>query len=825
MSNDQRIIPINLENEMKSSYIDYSMSVIVARALPDVRDGLKPVHRRVLYGMHDLGLSYNKSHKKSARIVGEVLGKYHPHGDTSVYDAMVRMAQDWSLRYPLVDGQGNFGSMDGDSPAAMRYTEARQSRITDEILHDIQKDTVDFRLNFDDTLEEPTVLPSRIPTLLINGASGIAVGMATNMLPHNLSEVIDGCVAMVDNPDISIDELITFIKAPDFPTGGTILGYNGVKEAFHTGRGKIVLRGKANIETNDKTGKETIIINEIPYQVNKANLVSKIAELVNTDKISGISDLRDESDRNGLRIVVEVKRDAMASVVLSKLYKYSYLQTSFGVNNIALVNGRPQQLNVKQMLTEFIKFRLEVIVRRTKYDLKKAEERAHILEGLLKALANIDQVIAIIRASKTVEVAKEGLIAAFELSEIQAKAILEMRLQKLVSLEVDKIKKEHAELMLKIANYKEIIASEDLQRGIIKDEMAELKEKYGDERRTSITYAEDEIKIEDLIANEEMVVTISSLGYIKRTKTSEYRQQSRGGKGSKGSKTRDKDFVEHMFVVNNHDYLLLFTEMGRCFWIRGYEIPEGSKTGTGRVMQNLIRMPKEDKVKAYIRIKDLTDEEYINNNYIIFCTRKGVIKKTLVEQFSRIRTNGINAITINEGDMLMEVKLTNGENEIVIANRNGRAIRFPEAKVRSMGRSAAGVRGIKLDDENDFAVGMLSVKEDSEKTIFVVSENGFGKRSEIGEYRTTNRGGKGVKTMSVTEKTGKVAAIKAVSEFDDMMITTKDGIMIRLAVTDVRIMGRAAQGVKCINLGKKSSISDVAVIRRTEEEKRAEEEE
>ncbi len=825
MSNDQRIIPINLENEMKSSYIDYSMSVIVARALPDVRDGLKPVHRRVLYGMHDLGLSYNKSHKKSARIVGEVLGKYHPHGDTSVYDAMVRMAQDWSLRYPLVDGQGNFGSMDGDSPAAMRYTEARQSRITDEILHDIQKDTVDFRLNFDDTLEEPAVLPSRIPTLLINGASGIAVGMATNMLPHNLSEVIDGCVAMVDNPDISIDELITFIKAPDFPTGGTILGYNGVKEAFHTGRGKIVLRGKANIETNDKTGKETIIINEIPYQVNKANLVSKIAELVNTDKISGISDLRDESDRNGLRIVVEVKRDAMASVVLSKLYKYSYLQTSFGVNNIALVNGRPQQLNVKQMLTEFIKFRLEVIVRRTKYDLKKAEERAHILEGLLKALANIDQVIAIIRASKTVEVAKEGLIAAFELSEIQAKAILEMRLQKLVSLEVDKIKKEHAELMLKIANYKEIIASEDLQRGIIKDEMAELKEKYGDERRTSITYAEDEIKIEDLIANEEMVVTISSLGYIKRTKTSEYRQQSRGGKGSKGSKTRDKDFVEHMFVVNNHDYLLLFTEMGRCFWIRGYEIPEGSKTGTGRVMQNLIRMPKEDKVKAYIRIKDLTDEEYINNNYIIFCTRKGVIKKTLVEQFSRIRTNGINAITINEGDMLMEVKLTNGENEIVIANRNGRAIRFPEAKVRSMGRSAAGVRGIKLDDENDFAVGMLSVKEDSEKTIFVVSENGFGKRSEIGEYRTTNRGGKGVKTMSVTEKTGKVAAIKAVSEFDDMMITTKDGIMIRLAVTDVRIMGRAAQGVKCINLGKKSSISDVAVIRRTEEEKRAEEEE
>lgn len=825
MSNDQRIIPINLEDEMKSSYIDYSMSVIVARALPDVRDGLKPVHRRVLYGMHDLGLAYNKSHKKSARIVGEVLGKYHPHGDTSVYDAMVRMAQDWSLRYPLVDGQGNFGSMDGDSPAAMRYTEARQARITDEILSDIQKETVDFRLNFDDTLEEPTVLPARIPTLMINGASGIAVGMATNMLPHNLSEVIDGTVAMVDNPDITIDELMEHIKAPDFPTGGTIYGYNGVKEAFHTGRGKIVVRGKANIETNDKTGKETIVVTEIPYQVNKANLVAKIAELVNTDKISGISDLRDESDRNGLRIVVEVKRDSMASVVLSKLYKYSYLQTSYGVNNIALVNGRPQLLNVKQILEEFIKFRLEVIVRRTKYDLRKAEERAHILEGLLIALANIDEVIAIIRASKTVDVAREGLMAAFELSEIQAKAILEMRLQKLVSLEVDKIKKEHAELMVKIAEYKEIIASEELQRGIIKSEMAELKDKYGDERRTDIHYADDEIRIEDLIANEEMVVTISSLGYIKRTKTSEYRQQSRGGKGSKGSKTRDKDFVEHMFVVNNHDYLLLFTEMGRCFWIRGYEIPEGSKTGTGRVMQNLIRMPKEDQVKAYIRIEDLTDEEYINNNYIMFCTKKGIIKKTLVEQFSRIRTNGINAITINEGDMLMEVKLTNGENEIVIANRNGRAIRFPEAKVRAMGRSAAGVRGIKLDDENDHAVGMLSVKEDSEKTIFVVSENGYGKRSEIGEYRTTNRGGKGVKTMNVTDKTGKVAAIKAVSEYDDMMITTKDGIMIRLAVSDVRIMGRAAQGVKCINLGKKSSISDVAVIRRTEEEKKAEEEE
>lgn len=818
MSNDQRIIPINIEDEMKSAYIDYSMSVIVARALPDVRDGLKPVHRRVLYGMHDLGLNYSKAHKKSARIVGEVLGKYHPHGDSSVYDAMVRMAQDWSLRYPLVDGQGNFGSMDGDSPAAMRYTEARQARISDEMLTDIQKETVDFRLNFDDTLQEPTVLPAKLPNLLINGASGIAVGMATNMLPHNLSEVIDGVVAQVDNPDITIDELMEFIKAPDFPTGGTIYGYGGVKDAFHTGRGKIVVRGKANIETNDKTGKETIIISEIPYQVNKASLVSKIADLINDEKISGIAALRDESDRKGLRIVVEVKRDAMASVVLSKLFKYSQLQTSYGVNNIALVNGRPQMLNLKQILAEFIKFRLEVIVRRTQYDLRKAEERAHILEGLLIALANIDEVIAIIRKSKTVEEAKQGLIAAFELSEIQAKAILDMRLQKLVSLEVEKIQKEHDELMVKIAEYKEIIASEELQRGIIKSEMAELKAKYGDERRTDINYADDEIRIEDLIANDEMVVTISNLGYIKRTKTSEYRQQGRGGRGSRGSKTRNADFVEHMFVINNHDYLLLFTEMGRCFWIRGYEIPEGSKTGTGRVMQNIIQMPKEDKVKAYIRIEDLTDEDYINNHYIVFCTKRGIIKKTLVEQFSRPRSNGINAITFKEDDQLLEVKLTDGQSEIVIANRNGRAIRFPEAKVRSMGRSAAGVRGITLDNAEDEVVGMICVKEDDDNTIFVVSQNGYGKRSEIGEYRVTNRGGKGVKTMNITDKTGKMVAIKSVSDFDDMMITTKDGIVIRLAVSDVRVMGRAAQGVKVINLDKKSTISDVAVIRRTEED-------
>ncbi|MFZ1749157.1 MAG: DNA gyrase subunit A, partial [Saprospiraceae bacterium] len=685
MANNERIIPINIEDEMKASYIDYSMSVIVARALPDVRDGLKPVHRRVLYGMSDLGLSFGRSHKKSARIVGEVLGKYHPHGDSSVYDAMVRMAQDWSLRYPLVDGQGNFGSMDGDSPAAMRYTEARLAKISDEMLADIGKNTVDFKLNFDDSLEEPTVLPAKIPNLLINGASGIAVGMATNMLPHNLSEVIAGVKAQIDQPEITIAELIEFIKAPDFPTGGTIYGYAGVVEAFETGRGKVIVRGRANIEESDG-GKETIIITEIPYQVNKASLVSKIADLVNEDKIAGISALRDESDRNGLRIVVEVRRDAMASVVLSKLYKYTPLQSSYGVNNIALVNGRPMVLNLKDMITEFIKFRIEVIIRRTQYDLDKALERAHILEGLLIALDNIDEVIRIIRQSKTVDDAREGLMTSFQLSEIQAKAILEMRLQRLVSLEIDKVREEYNEVLAKIEYYRSILASDQIQRDIIKQELDEINEKFGDKRRTDISYADEEISVEDLIPNEEVVITISHLGYIKRTKTDEFKQQSRGGRGSRGAKTRDTDFVEQMFIAHNHNYLLLFTEQGRCFWLRAFEIPEASKVSQGRVLQNILAMPSDDKVRAYIKIENLNDEEFINNNYIIFCTKKGMVKKTIIEAFSRPRTNGINAITINEGDQLLEAKLTNGKNEIVIANREGRAIRFNEEKVRPMGR-------------------------------------------------------------------------------------------------------------------------------------------
>jgi len=817
MANGQRIIPINIEDEMKSAYIDYSMSVIVSRALPDVRDGLKPVHRRVLYGMSDLGLSYNKSHKKSARIVGEVLGKYHPHGDTSVYDSMVRMAQYWSLRYPLVDGQGNFGSMDGDSPAAMRYTEARLEKISDEILMDIKKDTVDFALNFDDSLEEPTVLPTRIPTLLINGASGIAVGMATNMLPHNLTEVIAGTKAMVDDQDITVEGLMEYIKAPDFPTGGTIFGYGGVKSAFETGRGKIVVRGKASIETNSNN-MESIIITEIPYQVNKANLVAKMADLVNEGKIQGIRDLRDESDRNGLRIVVEIKRDGMASVVLSKLYKYTVLQTSYGVNNICLVNGRPRLLNIRQIIAEFIKFRLEVIVRRTKYDLRKAEERAHILEGLLIALAHIDEVIAIIRKSKTVDEAREGLVSAFELTDIQAKAILEMRLQKLVSLEVAKIQAEFDELQVKIARYKEILANERIQRDIIIEELDDINERYGDERRTDISYADDEISIEDMIPNEEVVISISKLGYIKRTKSSEYKAQSRGGRGSRGSKTRDADSVEHLFVADAHNYILLFTELGRCFWVRAYEIPEASKISAGRVIQNIINMPKNDKVKSYIVVKDLTDEEFLNNNYVFFCTEQGLVKKTLMEKFSRPRTNGINAITINDGDHLLEAKLSNGTNDILIANRNGRAIRFPEKKVRAMGRSAAGVRGIRLDvDKNDKVVGMLSVDPTNpDVTIFVASEKGSGKRSALDEYRITNRGGKGVKTMNVTDKTGKVVAVKAVSFYDHLMITTVEGIMIRSAVSDLRVMGRATQGVRVINLGKKDAIADVAVIRRDE---------
>ncbi len=813
MASDQRIIPINIEDEMKSAYIDYSMSVIVSRALPDVRDGLKPVHRRILYAMEELGLSFNKPHKKSARVVGEVLGKYHPHGDGAVYDSMIRMGQPWSLRYPLVEIQGNKGSMDGDSPAAMRYTEARLAKISDEILADLKKETVDFSLNFDDSLKEPTVLPTKVPNLLINGASGIAVGMATNMLPHNLTEVVDGTIAYLENPEIPFEDLIQIIKGPDFPTGGIIYGYAGVKEGLETGRGRVVVRGKAEIVTSS-TGKETIIVSEIPYQVNKAQMIIKIADLVNTKRIEGISDIRDESDRNGLRVVVEIKRDAMANVVLSKLYKYSPLQTSYGVNNVALVNGRPIILNLIDLIREFVNFRMEVIIRRTKYDLRKAEERAHILEGILIALDHLDEVIKLIRASKTVEEARLGLMSNFNLSEIQAKAILEMRLQKLTGLEIDKVKEEYEELQKMITHYKKILSDEDMRKGIIKEELEEVKEKFGDERRTDIIYASGEISIEDMIPNEEVVVTISNLGYIKRTKSAEYRIQGRGGRGSRGSKTRNEDYIDHLFVGSTHNYLLLFSEQGRCHWLRIYDIPEASKTSSGRVIQNIISLPKDDRVKAYIVLEDLTDEEFIKNNYIVFCTKKGLIKKTLVEKFSRPRTNGINAITINEGDQLLEARLTNGNNEIVIANRGGRAIRFPEAKVRPMGRSAAGVRGIRLDDTgSDEVVGMVSLdSSDPEITILVVSEKGLGKRSNFEDYRITNRGGKGVKTLQVTEKTGKLIAIKLVRDIDDLLITNKSGIVIRLSAKDLRIMGRATQGVKLIRLDEDDEIADIAVV-------------
>ena len=816
MAKDNRIIPINIKEEMENAYIDYSMSVIVSRALPDVRDGLKPVHRRVLYGMSDLGLTAGKSHKKSARIVGEVLGKYHPHGDTSVYDSMVRMAQPWSLRYPLVDGQGNFGSMDGDSPAAMRYTEARLQRISDEILSDINKDTVDFRLNFDDSLEEPTVLPTKIPQLIINGSSGIAVGMATNMLPHNLSETIDGVIATIDNPDIDTDGLMEHILAPDFPTGGIIYGTQGIKEAFETGRGRIVVRAKTDIE-QITANKEAIIITEIPYQVNKANLVIKIAELVNSERVKGISAIRDESDRNGLRVVVELKKDAIAKVVLSQLFKYSPLQSSYGVNNTALVNGRPRTLSMKELITEFIKFRIEVIVRRTQYDLKKAEERAHILEGLIIAIDNLDEVIKIIRNSKTTEEARESLMSTFKLSEIQAKAILDMQLRKLVGLERDKLREEYDELQKTIARLNEILGSEEIQKGIIKDELTALKEKYGDERRTQITHAEGEISVEDMIADEDVVVTISHLGYIKRTKASDYKSQGRGGRGSRGSKTRDEDFLEHMFSGTTHNYLLLFTEQGRCFWLRVYEIPEASKTSQGRNIQNIISIPPDDNVKAYIVLKDLTDTEFQNSHFITFCTKKGVIKKTSVEAFSRPRTNGINAITIREGDQLIDAKLTNGNSHIFLANQTGRAIRFDESAVRPMGRSAAGVRGIKLDSEVDEVVGMVSVDpNDNSKSIMVVSAKGNGKRTEIDEYRITNRGGKGVKTMQISEKTGKVVSIKAVDDGNDVMITTKDGITIRMPLDNIRIMGRATQGVRVIRLGNGEEIADVAILSKEE---------
>jgi DNA gyrase subunit A len=819
MNVGEKIIPVDIGTEMKSAYIDYSMSVIVSRALPDVRDGLKPVHRRVLFGMSGLGLVYNKAHKKSARIVGEVLGKYHPHGDSSVYDAMVRMAQDWSLRYPLVDGQGNFGSMDGDSPAAMRYTEARLTRISDEMLSDLDKNTVDFKLNFDDTLKEPTVLPSRIPNLLANGATGIAVGMATNMLPHNLTEVINGTIAYIGDNDIDTEGLMEYIKAPDFPTGGTIYGTSGVKEAFETGRGKVVVRGKAEIQTSP-SGRETIVINEIPFQVNKANLIIKIADLVNEKRIEGISDIRDESDRKGLRIVVDVKRDANANVVLSKLYKYTPLQTSYGVNNIALVNGRPRLLNLKQIIAEFVKFRVEVVQRRTLFELNKAEARAHILKGILIALDYLDEVIKLIRSCKDGDEAKQRLMAGefakdkvVTLSELQAKAILDMRLQRLTGLERDKVIGEFDELMERINYFNSILNSEELQFDIIKEELIEMRDRYGDERRTDITFAEGEIRIEDMIANDEVVITISHLGYVKRTKSDEYRTQNRGGRGAKGSKTRNADFIEHMFVANVHDYLLLFTEKGRCHWLRVYEIPEANKTSSGRVMQNIIELPKDDKVKAYIVIKDLNDEAFLDNNFIMFCTRNGNVKKTQVRAFSRPRSNGINAITIREDDQLIEAKLTNGNSHVLIASHSGRAVHFMESNVRSMGRTASGVRGIRINSEGDYAVGMIIIDPAVEiKNILTISERGNGKQTLLENYRLTSRGGKGVKTMKVTEKTGQVVALKAVLDTDQVMIINKSGVVIRMAVSNLPVLGRATQGVRVIRIDGDDEIADVALV-------------
>jgi DNA gyrase subunit A len=810
LSSGERIVKVNIENQMKSAYIDYSMSVIVSRALPDVRDGLKPVHRRVLYGMLDLGVFSNRPYKKSARIVGEVLGKYHPHGDTSVYDAMVRMAQEWSLRYPLVDGQGNFGSMDGDSPAAMRYTEARLQKIAEEMLTDINKETVDYQLNFDDSLKEPTVLPAKIPNLLINGASGIAVGMATNMAPHNLTEVIDGTVAYIENNEITIPELMKFIKAPDFPTGATIYGYDGVKEAYETGRGRVVMRGEAIIEEENES-RQQIIISSIPYQVNKAEMIRKTAELVNDKKIEGISDIRDESDRDGLRIVYDLKRDAIPNIVLNKLYQYTPLQTSFSINNIALVKGRPMLLNLKDMIKYYVEHRHEVLIRKTKYELAEAERKAHILEGLIIAIDHLDEVIALIRSSHTPEDAKNGLMENFSLSEIQAKAILDMRLQKLTGLERDKLKADYEDLMKQIEGFKEILASEDLRMSIIKGELLEIKEKYGDDSRSKIEYTAKDFNIEDTIPDEEVVITISHLGYIKRTPLTEYRVQNRGGVGARGSNIRGEDFLEHLYVATNHNYMLLFTENGKVYWLRVFEIPEGTKVSKGRAIQNLINIEKGDKIRAIINVKDLTDNEYVNNNFIILCTKKGTIKKTSLESYSRPRQNGIIAINIKEGDILLEARLTNGTDEILMALKSGRAIRFNEQNVRPMGRNASGVRGIKLAGPKDEVVGMIC--PDIEKhDILVVSENGYGKRSNIEDYRITNRGGKGVKTINITAKTGNLIAMKAVSDFDDLMIINKSGILIRLAVANLRVMGRATQGVRLINLRDEDSIAAVARV-------------
>jgi DNA gyrase subunit A len=820
----ERIIKINIEDEMKSAYIDYSMSVIVSRALPDVRDGLKPVHRRVLFGMQELGVSSGKPYKKSARIVGEVLGKYHPHGDSSVYDTMVRMAQEWSLRYTLVDGQGNFGSVDGDSPAAMRYTEARLKKIAEEMLEDLEKETVDFSPNFDDSLEEPTVMPAKLPNLLVNGSSGIAVGMATNMAPHNLSEVADGIIAYIDNRDITIEQLMQFVKAPDFPTGGVIYGYEGVKQAFEEGRGRVVMRAKATIETL-REGKEAIIVTEIPYQVNKAEMIKKTADLVNEKKIDGITEIRDESDRTGMRIVYELRRDVIPNVILNKLFKYTALQTSFSVNNIALVKGRPEVLNLKDMIRHFVDHRHEVVVRRTQFDLRKAQERAHILEGLIIASDNIDEVIALIRASNSPDEAREKLMTRFSLSDIQSRAIVEMRLRQLTGLEQDKLRAEYQEVLDLIKELESILASEEKRMQIIKDETLYLKEKYGDKRRTEIEYAANEMRIEDLIPDDEVVVTISHLGYIKRTSLNEYRVQSRGGVGSKGTQTRDADFLEHLFVATNHNYLLVFTEKGRCFWMRVYEIPEGNKASKGRAIQNLINIEQDDRVMAYVNVKDLKDEEYLNNNYIVMCTKLGIIKKTTVEAYSRPRSNGINAITIREGDQLLEAKLTDGTNEILIAVRSGRALRFNERTVRPMGRNASGVRAIKLAGPKDEVVGMIAISDPTVQTVLVVSEKGYGKRTYLNDpednepvYRITNRGGKGVKTLNITDKTGSVVAIKSVTDDDDLMIITKNGITIRMHVDELRVMGRATQGVRLINLRNNDDIAAIAQVERSEDE-------
>ena len=815
MSEGDKLIPIKIEEEMKSAYIDYSMSVIVSRALPDVRDGLKPVHRRVLFGMHELGIRSNTAYKKSARIVGEVLGKYHPHGDSSVYDTMVRMAQEWSLRYLLVDGQGNFGSVDGDSPAAMRYTEARMRKISEDLMADIDKETVDLQLNFDDTLKEPTVLPTRVPNLLINGASGIAVGMATNMPPHNLTEVVDGTIKYIDNNQITIDELIQIIKAPDFPTGGTIYGYEGVKEAFQTGRGRVVIRAKANIE--EVNGRECIIVNEIPYQVNKAEMIRKTAELVNDKKIEGISNIRDESDRNGMRVVYVLKRDAVPNIVLNKLFKFTALQSSFSVNNIALVNGRPQMLNLKDMIHYFVEHRHDVVVRRTKFELRKAEERAHILEGLIIASDNIDEVISIIRGSKNPEEARKNLIKRFKLSDIQSKAIVEMRLRQLTGLEQDKLRSEYEGLLKTIDDLKDILDKKDRRMQIIKDELFEIKDKYGDERRSNIEYAGGEFSMEDMIPNEKVVITISHAGYIKRTPLNEYKTQNRGGVGQKASTTRDEDFLQDLFVGTNHQYMLFFTQKGKCFWMRVYEIPEGSKIAKGRAIQNLINIEQDDKVKAFICTQDLKDEDYINNHYVIMATRKGQVKKTSLEQYSRPRANGINAITIREGDELLEAKLTNGNSHVMMAVKSGKAIRFEESKTRPMGRGASGVRGISLNSENDEVVGMITLN-DMDANILVVSQNGYGKRSSLEDYRVTNRGGKGVKTISITEKTGELVTIKNVNDLDDLMIINKSGIAIRMEISGLRVMGRATQGVKLINLKGKDTIAAVAKVMKDEDE-------